>query len=100
MMVSTFDGSESAMDFMLSTVVIILFTCGILYTVMEVMFPILEGKKAVLAEEYFKYIVVDDVVNMDEGTFEVYAMSIEGEVQAPLIYSTLLLEVFESYYGT
>lgn len=61
MMSRTLDGRESAMNFAFSVVALILFTCGILYAALEVLLPILEGRKAVWTEEYFKYIAVNDV---------------------------------------
>lgn len=60
MMAETLEGRESAMNFAISTTAIILLTCGILNAALEVMLPILEGRKAIRTEEYFKYIAVND----------------------------------------
>lgn len=57
---SVLEGQTDLMDFVLMVVVMLLFTCGLLYIGLEVLLPILQGKKAVQAEEYLKYIQVSD----------------------------------------
>lgn len=59
-LVSVVEGKTDTADYVLMVVVAVLFTCIILHIVLAVAFPILQGKKAVRAEEYLKCIRVDD----------------------------------------
>lgn len=44
-------------------------------------------------------VTIQFLVYEDKGTFEVYTAAINGEVQPDLVYSILLLKIFESYNG-
>lgn len=59
-LVSAVEGKTDTVAYVLMVVVAVLFTCVILHIVLAVAFPILQGKKAVRAEEYLKCIRVDD----------------------------------------
>ncbi len=59
-LISVIEGETDLASYVLMVVVAVLFTCVILHIVLAVAFPILQGKKAVRAEEYLKCIWVDD----------------------------------------
>lgn len=59
-LISVIEGETDLASYVLMVVVAVLFTCVILHIVLAVAFPILQGKKAVRAEEYLKCIRVDD----------------------------------------
>ena len=44
-------------------------------------------------------VTVQFLVYEDRGTFEIHTAAIDGEVQPELVYSILLLKIFESYNG-
>lgn len=60
MLTSVLENRETITQFAFSVFAVILFTCGLLYVGLEVILPILQGRKAVYAEEYLKCIVVND----------------------------------------
>ena len=57
---SVLEGQADIMSVVLNVFVMILFTCGLLHVGLEVILPIVQGRKAVRAEEYLKYIHVND----------------------------------------
>ncbi|MDE5699088.1 MAG: zinc ribbon domain-containing protein [Lachnospiraceae bacterium] len=60
MLQSVLDGKDDIMSFVFQVFVIILFTCGLLHIGLEIILPFIQGRKAVHAEEYLKYIQVND----------------------------------------
>lgn len=60
MLQSVLDGKDDLTSFVLQVFVIILFTCGLLHIGLEIILPFIQGRKAVHAEEYLKYIQVND----------------------------------------
>lgn len=57
---SVLEGQADIMSVILDVFVMILFTCGLLHVGLEIILPIVQGRKAVRAEEYLKYIQVGD----------------------------------------
>ncbi|MDE7477931.1 MAG: zinc ribbon domain-containing protein [Lachnospiraceae bacterium] len=54
------EGRQSSLYFLISVLSIILVTCGLLYFALDIILPVLQKKKSVHAEEYLKYIQVND----------------------------------------
>ncbi len=60
MLQSVLDGSDDIMAFVFKIFILIFFTFGLLQIGLEFIFPFVAGSKAVHAEEYLKYIQVND----------------------------------------
>lgn len=57
---SVLEGGADMMSVVLNVFVIILFTCSLLHIGLEIILPIVQARKAIHAEEYLKYIQVND----------------------------------------
>lgn len=57
---SVMEGRTDIKEYVLMVIAVILFTCAVMHIVLTIVFPILQMRKAVHAEEYLKYIQVND----------------------------------------